>query len=59
MNRLPQKLNVPEGRDPEIEQVLLDMVLAGEAYTLYDPVRRDLLLLIPGQTVMLYPNEQN
>jgi hypothetical protein len=35
------------------------MVLSGEAGTLWDPVRRDLLLLIPGQMMMLYANEQN
>ena len=43
----------------KIEQMMADMIQDGEAGTLYDPVRRDLLLLIPGQSIMLYPNEQN
>lgn len=55
----PKKLEVPPGRDLEIEQCLLDMVLSGEANAIYSPVWRDMILVVPGQMCILWPNEQN
>lgn len=55
----PKKLEVPPGRDLEIEQCLLDMVLSGEASAIYSPVWRDMILVLPGQMCILEPNEQN
>jgi hypothetical protein len=59
MNDRIRRIVVPKGRDMEIEQCLLDMVLKGEAETVYSPVWRDLIILIPGQMAILEANEQN
>ena len=42
------------GREHDIEEMISDMIWDGDAGALYDPVRRDLILLIPEQSIMLY-----
>ena len=59
MDRLPKKADIPEGYDLEIETLMLELVMNGEAETVYDPVRRDLILLFADHPVTLYSNEQN
>lgn len=49
--------NDKSGKDTD--QTMADLIRDGEAGTVYDPVRRDLLLLMPGEVVVLYANEQN
>ena len=42
-------IEINESDRRELDEALLRMIAAGELRTVYDPVRRDLILFIPGE----------